>query len=172
MPSTQTSLGLKLRTGIEKLRESFLGRGHDIVDEELLRQAWFGRVWVLQPACQHLSDVVILCCFYVMLIMMWLNAVQCGSTWFALFCSWLCRFTTCWMRCKKKPRWIFWDYIVPKAAALDRAAILHHREGTHKQSWILDCTDFSHVSFCRIFWITESEDVHVVVDLDVFTNKA
>lgn len=36
---TQTSLSLKLRTGIEKLRESFLGRGHDIVDEELLRQA-------------------------------------------------------------------------------------------------------------------------------------
>ena len=28
-----------LRTGIEKLRESFLGRGQDIVDKELLRQA-------------------------------------------------------------------------------------------------------------------------------------
>lgn len=29
----------RLRTGIEKLRESFLGRGQEIVDEELLRQA-------------------------------------------------------------------------------------------------------------------------------------
>ena len=38
---------LESRTGIEKLRESFLGRGQDVVDEELLRQACLHRV----PCC-------------------------------------------------------------------------------------------------------------------------
>ena len=38
--------------------------------------------------------------FYVMVIM-WLNAVQCGSMWFALFGSWLCRFAN-WTEVQKE----------------------------------------------------------------------
>lgn len=78
VPSTQTS-GLKLRTGIEKLRESFLGRGHDIVDEELLRQAWFGSESFTE---KHVS----ICQMWYFLCHVDNDVVECGSMWFNVVC--------------------------------------------------------------------------------------